>query len=217
MSSTPSNSNYAAAGGGDRPAPAAGKARPRQRRRLRPPRRILVALLLVPIPLMFGFAFLNIRLFHSFTEHFGINTNPNNAPVAGVHSTRRLTVLFTGVVTAGLPLQFTPDQTVQTVTVGRQAENSFTVFNPSDKTITFRAVHALYPEQAAHKVAITSDFTLKDLTLKPHQRLNLPIHYQVNPGMSKVNRTITWSYTVFARNYSEEEVAPWTRPKFTTQ
>ena len=177
----------------------------------------LLWFLLPVIPLMFGFAFLNIPLFRDFCEHYGINPNPNNAAVAGVHSTRQLTMMFNGEVTTGLDIQFAPGHELQTVDVGKRAENFYTFYNPTDKTIRFRAIHALYPEQAAQTVAIMQCFCFTDQTLKPHQHRTLPVIYQVNPGLPRDIHTITWNYTLFPKKYIREKQAPWTSPKFTTQ
>ncbi|MGH9533643.1 MAG: cytochrome c oxidase assembly protein [Terriglobales bacterium] len=174
---------------------------PDPRRGQKPVRSARLLWFLLPIiPLMFGFAFLNIPLFKAFCEHEGIGLDPNHAAVAGVHSQRQVTVLFTGVVSAGLPVVFAPGHSMQAVRVGQREENFYTFYNPTNHVVKFRAIHAIVPESASERVAIMQCFCFTDQTLQAHQHRTLPVIYQVNPGLRAGVSEINWNYTLFPKH-----------------
>lgn len=185
---------------GSDPGPGAHKVPHDPRRAQKPMRHTKLLWFLLPIlPLMFGFAFLNIPLFRVFCEHEGIGLDPNHAAVAGVKSSREVTVLFTGEVVSGLPLVFSPGHSIQNVQVGKRMENFYTVYNPTDHPIKFHAIHAIVPETASEHVAIMQCFCFTDHTLQAHQRETLPVIYQINPGMRKNLGELSWNYTLFPK------------------
>lgn len=184
------------------------------RRGQKPVRHGRVLWFLLPIiPLMFGFAFLNIPLFRVFCEHEGISFDSNNAAVAGVRSQREVTVLFTGEVVTGLPLVFSPGNSMQTARVGRREENFYTVYNPTNHPIEFHAIHAIVPQTASEHVAIMQCFCFTDHTLRPHQREKLPVIYQINPGMRSEVGELSWNYTLFPKKVPTALLQPGEMPR----
>lgn len=196
MSSNPSNPNPA----GSEPGAASKGMQQDPRRGQKPVRRSRLLWFLLPIiPLMFGFAFLNIPLFKVFCEHEGIGLDPNHAAVANVKSSREVDVLFTGEVTTGLPVVFSPKSSIETAQVGKRMENFYTFYNPTDHVLKFHAIHAIVPQSASEHVAIMQCFCFTDQTLQPHQHRTLPVIYEVNPGMNKDVSEISWNYTLFPK------------------
>ncbi len=162
-------------------------------------RRWKLALGLVGIAVfMFAFAYINIPLFRSFCEHYGISVAPvNAASTVKTSGKRTVKVMFSAEVGSGLQLEFHPRKDIETVPLGKREENAYTFVNPTNQTIKFRAIHALYPTSAAENVAIMQCFCFSQQTLKPHQSRTLPVIYQVNPGLKPDVRRISWLYTLF--------------------
>lgn len=156
-------------------------------------------LLLGLIPLMFAFAFANIPLFRVWCEHYGINVAPRNAAATSAEHGRSVGMMFTGVVSSALPIQFEPQSSFQQVKVGTRVRNAYTFFNPTDQVIKFRAIHAIYPEAAAKKLALMQCFCFTDQELKPHQTVMLPVIYQMNPGLPANVTEVTLNYTLFPK------------------
>ncbi len=147
---------------------------------------------------MFGFAYINIPLFRTFCNHYGIGIAPvNAASTAVVNSKRKVTIIFSGEVGSGLSLEFHPRHAIETVPIGQREENFYTFVNASNQAIQFRAIHALYPYTAAENVAIIRCFCFSQQTLGPHKSRTLPVIYQINPGLKKDVSRISWLYTLF--------------------
>ncbi len=162
-------------------------------------RRVPLALGLMAFAIfMFGFAYINIPLFRTFCNHFGIGIAPvNAASISPVNSKRKVTIMFSGEVGSGLTLEFHPRHSMQTVPIGKREENFYTFVNDSGQAIQFRAIHALYPYSAAENVAIVKCFCFSQQTLGPHQSRTLPVIYQINPGLQASVSRISWLYTLF--------------------
>lgn len=156
-------------------------------------------LLLAIVPVMFAFAFANIPLFRVWCEHYGIAVAPVNRADAAAVDGRTLSMMFTGEVSTALPIQFEPKDSLQRVKVGERVENAYTFFNPTDQPIRFRAIHAIYPEAAAKKLALMQCFCFSDQELAPHQTKTLPVIYEVNPGLPGTVTEVTLNYTLFPK------------------
>ena len=147
---------------------------------------------------MVAFAFINIPLFKTFCEHFGIAIAPVNAAVAAPAGvTRQVTIMFTGEVGSGLRMAFHPAHAEEKARIGQRMENHYTFINDTGHTIQFRAIHSLYPFSADQNVAIMKCFCFSQQSLGPHQSRTLPVVYQINPGLKKSVHSISWNYTLF--------------------
>lgn len=156
-------------------------------------------LLLAIVPVMFAFAFANIPLFRVWCEHYGISVAPVNRASTAAPEGRALGMMFTGIVSSALPIQFEPQNAYQKVKVGERVKNAFTFFNPTDHVIRFRAIHAIYPESAAKRLALMQCFCFTDQELAPHQTKTLPVIYEVNPGLPGSVTEVTLNYTLFPK------------------
>lgn len=147
---------------------------------------------------MVAFAFINIPLFKTFCEHFGIAIAPVNAAVAApAGTTRQVTIMFTGEVGSGLRMAFHPAHAEEKARIGQRMRNQYTFTNLTGHTIQFRAIHSLYPFSADQNVAIMKCFCFTQQSLGPHQSRTLPVVYQINPGLKKSVHGISWNYTLF--------------------
>lgn len=161
---------------------------------------------------MVGFAFLQVPLFRVFCTHLGIYVPADQklAASTGPVSPRTVTVSFSGVQADGMGIIFHPETTMQTVHIGERAENHFVFENDSDKTVYFRAIHDIYPYQAATHLALIQCFCFTNQTMKPHTKKTLPVIYQVNRGMNQLVSRVSVMYTLepLAPNAPAQEPNP---------
>lgn len=147
---------------------------------------------------MLGFAFLNIPLFRVFCSHIGLST-PTNQKVAiepVSPQSRKVDVSFTGIAAAGLMVTLQPQDPLETVHVGARAENHYTFTNLTGHPIRFRAIHDIYPGDAAEHIAMIQCFCFTDQTLQPHETKTLPVIYQINSGLSSEVSRASIIYTL---------------------
>lgn len=148
---------------------------------------------------MVGFAFINIPLFRAFCSHYGIFTGENEqlAPTsAKVDPNRKVNVLFDAEVPPQLPVSLVPSDSLQTVHLQQRSVDRFTFTNNSDHVVRFRAIHSVYPYQAATHLAIIQCFCFSDQTMQPHETKTLPVIYQMNAGLDPLVERISVMYTL---------------------
>lgn len=149
---------------------------------------------------MLAFAYANVPLFRVFCTHLGLYTPPNEklaAQATPVDHSKQLQLLFSGVTATGLEVQFGPDHSLQEAYIGERMKNSFHFYNPTDKVVKFRAIHDIYPPQAATHFALMQCFCFSDQVLQPHQSRTLPVVYQLNPGIGKDVERVSLNYTLY--------------------
>lgn len=148
---------------------------------------------------MVGFAFINVPLFRVFCTHFGIYVPPDErleATTGPPNTKRDVNVLFSAVDAKGLGVTFTPVHALQTVHPGQRAENGYTFVNDSDHTVHFRAIHDIYPYQAANHLSLIQCFCYTDQTMEPHTSKTLPVIYQINTGLDPLVSRVSMMYTL---------------------
>jgi cytochrome c oxidase assembly protein subunit 11 len=148
---------------------------------------------------MLGFAFLNVPLFRVFCEHYGLFVNANEALPAtagGANISRSINILFTGITAQGLNISFQPVDSMQTVHPGQRYVNHFTFTNNSNQTVRFRAIHDIFPADAAVHTALIQCFCFNDQTMAPHTSKTLPVIYQINRGLDPLVARISLMYTL---------------------
>ncbi len=112
---------------------------------------------------------------------------------------RTLTVNFDTNV-RGVPWSFEPAQRHQTVKVGATSLAYFRVVNTSDRAVTARAAYNVEPETAGAHIRKLQCFCFEAQTLKPHESIEFPVVYFIEPGFASDPETkgygdITLSYT----------------------
>lgn len=179
------------------PAPGAPESPRNPELRKRTGKRLLI-LVLVAFG-MLGFAFANIPLFRVFCQHLGLYVAPDQKLEAkgSVDKSKTLSVLFSAVSSTGVAVQFHPEQPMQSVHPGQRVENKYDFYNPTDHVIKFRAIHDIYPADAATHLALTQCFCFSDQTMQPHEHKSLPVIYQLNPGMDKGISSVSLNYTLY--------------------
>ena len=135
---------------------------------------------------MTGAAFAAVPLYKAFCQATGWAGTARRAAVAPGHALgQQVTVYFDTNVAAGLPWSFEALQRSQKVKVGGTNIAFFKVVNNSDQAITGRAAYNVTPDQAGQYVRKLQCFCFSAQTLQPHQTMQFPVVYFVDPGWAK--------------------------------
>ncbi|MFO1072053.1 MAG: cytochrome c oxidase assembly protein [Geminicoccaceae bacterium] len=102
----------------------------------------------------------------------------------------------------GLPWQFRPAQRSVTVPVGEQTLAFFEAVNRSDHPVVGRAVFNVTPFKVGSYFAKIQCFCFNEQTLKPSERVEMPVSFFVDPAMlddpdSDDVTQVTLSYTFY--------------------
>ncbi len=154
--------------------------------------------------LMLGMGFAAVPLYRMFCQATGFNGTPVRATeaqaarIGAVADT--ITIRFDGNVERGLPWQFRPLRTTDTVQLGGRHMAQFVARNVSNHAITGRASYNIEPEQAARYFNKIQCFCFTEQTLQPGQEVQMPVVYFVDPKIkddpdARDVGEITLSYT----------------------
>lgn len=159
----------------------------------------LVALVLGMVLLSFA----AVPLYQLFCQVTGFGGTTQRAEAfSGPVLDRTVTITFNADVDANMPWKFKPTQTHTTVRIGEMMLASYRAENTSDQPVTGMATYNVTPHEAGkyfHKVYC---FCFEQQTLQPHQVVNMPISFYVDPKIVddpnvKDVKDITLSYTFF--------------------
>jgi cytochrome c oxidase assembly protein subunit 11 len=154
---------------------------------------------------MTGLTFASVPLYRLFCAHTGFDGTPirgdaANAPTKGID--RIVTVSFSGDTNAGMPWKFYPKQRSIDVRVGDTYLAYFIAENESDESITGTATYNVSPEPWGPYFVKIQCFCFTKQTLKPHERVEMPVTFYIDPAMVKDRllsqmSDVTLSYTFF--------------------
>ena len=141
------------------------------------------------------------RLFCQVTGWNGTTRKALNETAPGPVG-RLVDVRFDANVKPGMGWRFDPDQRVRRVAVGARQLVFFTAVNETNRTITGSAAFNVTPGQVGGYFVKIQCFCFTEQTLKPHERVRMPVVFFVDPGFAKDPDTrdideITLSYTFF--------------------
>jgi len=153
---------------------------------------------------MTGMAFAAVPLYHKFCEVTGFDGATRRGKVAPVKDQvleRTLNVRFDANV-RDIPWTFTPSQPAQEIKIGAQNVAFYKVTNNSDRAVTGHATFNVVPEVAGAHFIKLQCFCFTDQTIGPHQSVEFPVVYYVDPAFVTDPETrrmheMTLSYTFF--------------------
>jgi cytochrome c oxidase assembly protein subunit 11 len=122
------------------------------------------------------------RMFCSVTGYGGTTgrANSNDNKVLD----RTMTVRFDASVAQNLPWKFEPEVAKMDVKVGETALTFFRATNMSDKPVTGQAAYNVTPEALGFYFKKIACFCFNEQTLKPHQTVEMPVTFFVDPKMA---------------------------------
>jgi cytochrome c oxidase assembly protein subunit 11 len=151
---------------------------------------------------MVGAAYAAVPLYKLFCQVTGFDGTVRKAVAKPTTILdRKLTIRFDANVRE-LPWTFQTMQASQDVRIGDTGLAFFKVTNPTDKPLTGRALYNVVPESAGPYFQKLECFCFSSQTIQPHQTVEFPVVYFVDPGYVKDPETvgkneITLSYTFF--------------------
>ena len=162
---------------------------------------------------MVALGFASVPLYRMFCQVTGfagttqVGTESDAAIAANLAKsagTPPISIRFDGNTDPGLPWDFAPERTTDTVQIGIRELAFFTAKNNSSKPITGTATFNVEPEQAAPYFNKIQCFCFTEQTLQPGEEVRMPVLFYVDPAalddpnMEGVEQ-ITLSYTFHAK------------------
>lgn len=151
---------------------------------------------------MTGAAFAAVPLYRTFCQLTGFDGTVRKAEAAPTQVLDQTVLIRFDANVRGVPWDFAPDQTSQTLKIGKTGLAFFHVKNTSDRPVTAHAAYNVVPESAARYFEKLQCFCFTDQTLQPGQSADFPVVYFVDPKYAsdpdtKDEPDITLSYTFF--------------------
>ena len=152
---------------------------------------------------MVGMAFAAIPLYRLFCAATGYGGTPSiglaNAPGVSGQSIR---VRFNADTNSGLPWTFAPDQREVSLQLGEEQVAFYHAANQSSQPVAGMALYNVTPEKVGKYFHKTACFCFNQQTLSPHQSMEFPVSFWVDPVIRTDPNTadvkvITLSYTFF--------------------
>ena len=141
------------------------------------------------------------RLFCQVTGFGGTTQRVSEAEAAKVQvGATKISVRFDSNTDPDLPWKFEPSQVTQEMAIGTRKMAFYTAENLSNKPITGVASFNVQPELAGKYFHKVHCFCFNQQTLKPGEKVEMPVQYYVDPAILKDPeaagiRQITLSYT----------------------
>lgn len=147
------------------------------------------------------------ELFCRVTGYGGTTQQATSAP--GAVGTRTFTIQFVAETNPQLPWAFQPVQRQITVRAGERKLAFYVAQNRSDRAVTGTATFNVTPAKAGQYFNKIQCFCFVKQTLRPGQRVDMPVSFFVDPAILKASNlkdvnTITLSYTFFRAREQEK-------------
>jgi cytochrome c oxidase assembly protein subunit 11 len=151
---------------------------------------------------MVGMAFAAVPLYRAFCQATGFAGTVRRAFVAPTTVSNRTVTVYFDTNVRGLSWDFEPDKPSQVTRLGESKLAFFKVTNTADHPLTGRAVYNVAPESAGAYFSKLQCFCFKSQTIGPHQTVEFPVVYYVDPRFGQDDDTkgvsqITLSYTFY--------------------
>jgi cytochrome c oxidase assembly protein subunit 11 len=150
-----------------------------------------------------GFAAVPLyRIFCQVTGFGGTTMRVSEAKAATIPVSNKTIVIRFDANQRGVPWEFKPERTTDTVSIGARDMSIFLAKNLSDKPVTGMATFNVSPAQAGQYFNKVQCFCFVEQTLQPGQQVRMPVLYYVDPKImtdpdTKDIEEITLSYTFY--------------------
>lgn len=138
------------------------------------------------VAIMCGLAAASPPLYRAFCSLTGYEGTPRiGAAAISTAGTRVMHVRFDANVGGTLPWTFEPETPALDLKTGKTATVFYKVTNQSDETITARAVYNVGPPSIGAYFDKIACFCFSNQTLKPHETLEMPVVFFLDPALEK--------------------------------
>ena len=162
-----------------------------------------IVALLPAATLAAGFASVPLyRVFCEATGYGGTTQRASASAVPGAVIGKMMNIRFDANVHPGMGWTFEPEKHIQRIAVGARNMAYFDAVNNTDHVITGSATFNVSPPQTGQYFTKIQCFCFSQQTLKPGQRVRMPVIYFVDPRLMDDPDTrdiseITLSYTFY--------------------
>ena len=151
---------------------------------------------------MLALAYAAVPLYRVFCQVTGFNGTTQRAEEAPGATAAEVRVRFDGNIDPKLPWRFEPEQNTVRIKPGAQTKIFYRAQNLSARTITAQAAYNVSPDQVGKYFKKIQCFCFSEQTLKPGQKVDMPVIFFVDPAIKKDPDTkdideITLSYTFY--------------------
>ncbi len=169
---------------------------------------------------MLGLGFAAVPLYRLFCQVTGFDGTTQRATEADYAAAstaagpraaaRSFSIRFDSNIAPGMPWQFYPEQTRDTVRAGQKDMAIFIARNMSDKPVTGRATFNVTPTQSGPYFAKIQCFCFTEQTLQPGQEVRMPVLFYVDPKIlddadNRDVQEITLSYTFYPVEQDDDQ------------
>jgi cytochrome c oxidase assembly protein subunit 11 len=154
---------------------------------------------------MLGLAYASVPLYRLFCQVTGFGgTTQAGLKAPGAVGEKQITILFNADTGQNLNWSFKPGEREIKIKVGEQGLTHYVAENRDNSPVTGQATYNVVPHGAGQYFVKIHCFCFENQTLKPHQKVNMPVSFYVDPAIltdpeMKDISTITLSYTFFAQ------------------
>lgn len=152
---------------------------------------------------MVGMAYAAVPLYDMFCRVTGYGgTTQRVEQYSDTILDRKITIHFDANTSGGIPWDFKPIQREVSLRIGETTQVAYEARNMFDRATAGRATFNVAPSLAGAYFNKVECFCFTDTTLKPGEKLDMPVVFYVDPAIVDVPelkdiRTITLSYTFF--------------------
>lgn len=169
---------------------------------------------------MLGLGFAAVPLYRVFCQVTGFDGTTQRATEADYAAAnasagkramaRTFSVRFDSNVAPGMPWQFYPERTSDSVRAGQKDMAIFIAKNMSDKPVTGRATFNVTPTQSGAYFTKIQCFCFTEQTLRPGQEVRMPVLFYVDPKIlddpdNRDVEEITLSYTFYPVEQDDDQ------------
>ncbi len=135
---------------------------------------------------MLGLVAVSPQMYRAFCSLTGYEGTPRVALAGAASKGKRVMhVHFDSNVGGGLQWAFEPETDAIDLRTGQTATVFYKVTNKSDRTVTARAIYNIGPPSMGAYFDKISCFCFSDQTLKPHETLEMPVVFFLDPALEK--------------------------------
>ena len=151
---------------------------------------------------MLALAFASVPLYRVFCQVTGFDGTPMRADSAPGAVAGNVGVRFDANINPGLPWTFVPEQETVRIRPGERTTIYYKSANLTARSTTGQATFNVSPEQAGKYFSKIECFCFTEQTLKPGERVRMPVVFFVDPKLREDPATrdideITLSYTFY--------------------
>jgi cytochrome c oxidase assembly protein subunit 11 len=161
---------------------------------------------------MTGLAFAAVPLYDAFCKLTGYGGTTQEAAAAPSQILdQRIEVRFDSNIAPGVPIEFAPQQTAESLRIGETGLAFYRIHNTSNEPVTVRATYNVTPHEAGQYFAKLECFCFQDRVLAPGEEAELPVVFFVDPEIAsdpdtREIGTLTLSYTYFRSTTPQAQV-----------